>query len=114
MVNAMPYFWSTNWWRNQFPMEEAIRCNIDLQYLKEQHDPDNSIRYCPDVVGVRKKGRPKKGSRKKSPLEEALAKSRGEKNVRKRRVAKEEELLNPMASKNTGNVLNADGAVGCV
>jgi hypothetical protein len=112
MVNAMPYFWSTNWWRNQFPMEEAIRCNIDLQYLKEQHDPDNSIRYCPDVVGVRKKGRPKKGSRKKSPLEEALAKSRGEKNVRKRRVATEEELLNPMASKNTGNVL--DGAVGCV
>ena len=64
-----------------------------MEYLKETHEPDNSIRYCPDVVGVRKKGRPKKGSRKKSPLEEALAKSRGEKNERKRRVASEAELM---------------------
>ena len=74
-------------------MEETIRCNIDLQYLKEQHEPDNSILYCPDIVGLRKKGRPKKDNRKKSPLEEALAKSRGEKNVRKRRVATEAELM---------------------
>lgn len=93
MVTAMPFFWSTNWWRKQFPMEETIRCNIDLQYLKEQHEPDNSILYCPDIVGLRKKGRPKKDNRKKSPLEEALAKSRGEKNVRKRRVATEAELM---------------------
>ena len=61
--------------------------------MKERHGPDNSIRFVPDVVGVRKKGRPKKGSRKKSPLEEVLAKSRGEKNVRKRRIATEAELL---------------------
>ena len=93
MVTAMPYFWSTRWWRKQFPREEAIRCNIDVEYLMEQHDPDNSIRFCPDVVGVRKKGRPKKSSRKKSALEVALAKSRGEKNVRRRRVATEEELM---------------------
>lgn len=93
MVSAMPFFWSTNWWRKQFPMEETICCNIDLQYLKEQHEPDNSILYCPDIVGLRKKGRPKKDNRKKSPLEEALAKSCGEKNVRKRRVATEAELM---------------------
>jgi hypothetical protein len=94
LVTAMPYFWSTRWWRTQFPQEEAIRCNIDVEYLKETHEPDNSIRYCPDAVGVRKKGRPKKkGSRKKSPLEEALAKSRGEKNVRKRHVTSEAELM---------------------
>ena len=93
LVTATPYFWSTGWWRNQFPREDAIRCNIDVEYLKERHGPDNSIRFVPDVVGVRKKGRPKKGSRKKSPLEEVLAKSRGEKNVRKRRIATEAELL---------------------
>lgn len=94
MVSAMPYFWSTRWWRNQFPQEEAIRCNIDLEYLREKHDPDNSIRYMPDMVGLRKKGRPKKNSRVKSALEEALGKSRGEKKVRKRRVASDAELLN--------------------
>ena len=93
MVTAMPFFWSTNWWRKQFPMEETIRCNIDLQYLKEQHEPDNNILYCPDIVGLRKKGCPKKDNRKKSPLEEALAKSRGKKNVRKRHVATEAELM---------------------
>ena len=92
MVTAMPYFWSTRWWRTQFPREEAIRCNIDMEYLKETHEPDKSIRFVPDVVGVRKKGRPKKGSRKKSQLEEALEKSRGKKNVRKR-VASEAELM---------------------
>jgi hypothetical protein len=94
LVTAMPYFWSTNWWRKQFPREEAIRCNIDLEYIKEQHDPDNSIRYCPDIVGLRKRGCPKKNSRKKSPLEQALAESRGEKNVRRRQIASEEDLMN--------------------
>jgi hypothetical protein len=92
-VTAMPYFWSTHWWRNQFPQEEAIRCNIDLEYLQKQHDPDTSIRYMPAIVGLRKKGHPKKNSRVKSPLEQALTKSRGEKNVRKRRVASEAELM---------------------
>ena len=73
-----------------------------MEYLKETHEPDNSIRYCPDVVGVRKKGRPKKGSRNKSPLEEALAKSRGEKKVRKRRVASEAELLEDLVNLGSG------------
>ena len=59
---------------------------------------------------MRKKGRPKKNSRKKSALEVALAESRGEKNVRKRVVASEEELINPSAS--NGDCVN--GLMGAV
>ncbi len=47
MVSVMPYWWTTNCWRQQFPAETSIASYIDIEYLQERYDPDESIRYCP-------------------------------------------------------------------
>ena len=106
IVNAMPYWWTTRCWRTQFPADEVSRCNIDLDYLKEKYEPDDSIRFFPDLIGQRKKGRPKKDKRAKSSLECALEKSRG-KNVRKRKVSTEEALIE-MSGGAKENLINGE------
>lgn len=60
--------------------------------LKENYEPDDSIHYCPDFAGPRKKGRPKKNSRAKSPLELALEEHKGS-GKKKRRVRVSDEEL---------------------
>lgn len=84
MVSVMPYWWTTDCWRRQFPAETSIACRIDIEYLQEKYEPDESIRYCPDFAAPRKKGRPKAvEKRAKSPLEMAIDKSKGDKKKRK-------------------------------
>jgi hypothetical protein len=84
MVSVMPYWWTTECWRRQFPAETSIACNIDIGYLQEKYTADESIHYCPDFAATRKKGRPQaKQQRCKSPLEMAIEKSKGGKKKRK-------------------------------
>jgi hypothetical protein len=82
-VNAMLYWWTTRCWRSQSPADEVSCCKIDIDYLKEKYEPDNSIHYCPDLIGQQKKGQPKKGKREKGQLECTLEKSHGVKKVLK-------------------------------
>ena len=107
MVSVMPFWWTSNCWRKQFPAETSIACRIDIEYLQEKYPADESIHYCPDFAAQRKKGRPKTTElRAKSPLEMAIDKSKGGKRKRKT-VASEVDLL--VSGKST-----RDGAEGYV
>jgi hypothetical protein len=67
-TNAMPSWWSTNKWRNQYP-QGHICANIHLSTLTTNHTADPTCRYCPPSIAPRKAGRPKTPKRLKSPLE---------------------------------------------
>ena len=93
MVSVMPYWCTTDCWRRQFPEKTSIATRIDMEYLQEKYEPDESIRYCPDFAAPRKKGRPAaKETRAKSPLEMAIDKSKGGKRMRKT-VMSETDLM---------------------
>ena len=79
MINSMPAWWSTIQWKLQYPKDEVIRCNLDIEYLKEKHKPDDKIRFCPDLSAPRKTGRPPKGKRIKGAIELALEKTKQKK-----------------------------------
>ena len=95
VLNAMPRWWTAEAWRRQFPADDRFFCNFDLQWIKETYAPDDSLHYCPDFAGPRKKGRPKKNTRAKSPLEIALSEHNGT-GVKKRRVRMTDEELDMM------------------
>ena len=92
-TNVIPYYWTTQQWRAQFDeTNEAVNsATITREYLTMKYKPDESLRYMPDFVAKRKRGRPKKTERIKSALEKALAKK---KKVKKKRPS-EEDLLGP-------------------
>ena len=73
-------------------MDDMFAGTFDLDLLKERYDPDNSIHYCPEFAGMRKKGRPKKTSRAKSPLEIAMAEHNGSVKKKRRVRVSDEEL----------------------
>ena len=81
-TNVMPYCWTSEMWRKQFPNEMTNRCNIDMNFLKLKYEPNTKLRYMPDFVGKRKRGRPKGKKRIKSALELAMAKKKGKKRKR--------------------------------
>ncbi len=109
-MNAMPYWWTARCWRSQFPEDEVSRCKIDIDYLKEKYDPDKSIRYCPDLIGQRKKGRPKKDKREKGQLECVLEKSNGVRPASRRKIATEDSMIELSSGGND----NVNGTVGVV
>jgi hypothetical protein len=93
MVNAMPYWWTTAYWKTQFPKDASSSASLDMDYLKSKHGMgDSSIHYCPNFAGPRKKGRRKNTSKRaKGVLEVALDEYKGVK--KRRKVATEAELL---------------------
>ena len=96
-TNVMPYCWSTAIWRKQFPTNGKICCNIDMEYLKTKYEPNEKLRFMPDFVGKRKRGRPKKQSRMKSALETALQKKKKKKGKGKGKKHRQfaDDLLGP-------------------
>ena len=74
-TNVMPWCWSSVAWKRQFPATAKIACNIDMEYLKSKYTPNPRLRYMPDFVGKRKRGRPKKDKgtkRKRSEDDDGL------------------------------------------
>ena len=66
--NAMPYWWSTECWKNQFPDDTKVTCNFDMEVLRATPE-DRTMRYCSPYAASRKTGCPKLGKQLKSPLE---------------------------------------------
>lgn len=93
LVNGMPYYWSTESWRDQFPKEENSRSCMNIGLLKDVYEPSDHMFFVPDFVGARKKGRPKTSQRFKSALEIAIRKSKGEKAVTQKLLTEEELAL---------------------
>jgi hypothetical protein len=67
-TNAMPSWWYTKKWRNQYP-QGLILTNINMSSLTANHTADPTWSYCQPVIAPRKAGRPKIGNRFKSPVE---------------------------------------------
>ena len=67
-TNAMPFWWTTECWKRQYPEEVEVSCNFDLNTLRRTPE-DKSIRYCPPYTAASKTGHPKNEKRMKSPVE---------------------------------------------
>ena len=72
-TNAMPSWWTTKKWHNQYP-QEAKCATINMSTLTTKHTADPSWRYCPPYIAPQKSGRPKIAKRFKSPLEQMTQK----------------------------------------
>ena len=114
-TNVMPHCWSAATWRRQFPKEASIACNIDLDYLKLKYTANDKLRYMPDFIGKRKRGRPKGNTRYKSAIEKAME-TKKPKKMRKRPI--DDDGLGPDdvefgfgVQTSNGNVDGAEGAV---
>ncbi len=42
-TNVMPYCWTSEMWRKQFPNEMTNRCNIDMNFLKLKYEPNTKL-----------------------------------------------------------------------
>jgi hypothetical protein len=63
---VMPHWYTTAQWRNQFPENTYIDTHKTLRSIKANSTPHDNLRYCSNWVGPKKKGRPKKETRRKS------------------------------------------------
>ena len=61
-LEIMPYWYTTLQWRLQFPNDIVCK-TITLKSIKSGVTPNQNIKACPDWVGAKKKGRPKKAQR---------------------------------------------------
>ena len=67
-TNAMPYWWKTECWRSQYPLDTYVTCDFDIKALRGAPD-DRAMRDCPPYSTARKTGCPKIDKRIKGPLE---------------------------------------------
>jgi hypothetical protein len=72
--NIMPYWWTTEQWKKQLPLNVKAICITNMETISDDHNPSVNYRYCPDWSAPNKAGRPKKNERRKSVLEKALGK----------------------------------------
>ncbi len=66
--NCMPFWWTTECWRRQYPANKNVTCNFDMDALRGTPQ-DEAMKYCPPFVAAQKAGCPKNEKRIKSPLE---------------------------------------------
>ena len=71
-LSVMPFWLTTNRWRQQFPEDSMSRGNISISLIKSKYSPDDMIRYCPDWAAPKKAGRPKKDSGRKHGVMDAI------------------------------------------
>ncbi len=67
-TNAMPSWWSTKKWCNQYPQGQ-ICTNINISSLTANHTTDPTWSYCPPSIAPQKDGHPKTAKRFKISLE---------------------------------------------
>jgi hypothetical protein len=79
MYNCMPYWWMTECWREQYPLNSGIEY-LEMETLRntlpEDQQTENPFRYCPPFAVPKKCGRPKGMARIPSPIEKSARKKR--------------------------------------
>ena len=79
MTNCMPYWWMTDCWREQYPVDSGIEY-LDMETLTNtlprEQQTNNPYRYCPPYAAPKKRGRPKDMARIPSPIEKSSRKKR--------------------------------------
>jgi hypothetical protein len=78
-ISIMPTWWGREQWRKQFPSNVYCDGSTTMKSIKDSKILDVTLRYCPDWTAPNKSGIPKKAEQRKSGLEEAMAKVKGEK-----------------------------------
>lgn len=78
-VNVMPSWCYTSMWREQFGEGTVMHVGCDIQYLKDNYQPNQKSHYCPKISAAAKSGRKKNLKRFKSPLEKGAKKKKGKK-----------------------------------
>ena len=93
-TNVMHWCWSREVRKKQFTRDAPVNIdNVDVAYLKMKYQANNNLRYMPDFVAKRPKGRPKESKRYKSALEIQLDK--GKNNKKKRTKVTDDDVLGP-------------------
>ena len=72
--NIMPYWWTTEQWKKQFPLNVKASCITNMETISDDHNQSVNYSHCPSWSAPNKAGRPKKNKRRKSVLEKALEK----------------------------------------
>jgi hypothetical protein len=67
-TNTIPYWWTTECWRSQYPFVTNVTCDFDIEALRAAHE-DTTMRYCPPYAAANKTGCPKIDKQIKSPHE---------------------------------------------
>jgi hypothetical protein len=78
-VQLMPFWYTRAQWQLQFPNEVVYQSDITWQNIRKTTSPDQNTKYCPGWAAPKKKGRPKKDTRKlgiADHVQEATAKRR--------------------------------------
>jgi hypothetical protein len=81
--NAIPYWWSTECWRNQFPVDTTITCDFDMEVIRATTPEERTMRYCPPYAAAGKTGCPKIDKQGKSSLDVKNKRKRGDVNTGK-------------------------------
>jgi hypothetical protein len=69
-MGIMPYFWSTEQWKHQYPIEVMCNTNVTMAQVKLNTTlKDDRLRYCPDWSIGKKPGRPKKNDKHKTVMD---------------------------------------------
>ena len=76
-TNAMPFWWTTECWKRQYPEDVEVLCNFDLSTLRRTPE-DGLMRYCPLYTGPSKAGRPKNKKQMKSPVDRTKKRRRSQ------------------------------------
>jgi hypothetical protein len=63
-VTLMPYWYTREQWKLQFPKEFVYRADMTLDNIRKSDCIDERMKYCPSLMAPKKKGRPKKEVRK--------------------------------------------------
>jgi hypothetical protein len=73
--NMMPYWWTTEQMRLQYPVDIVVQADMDMAALKAEGQPEDTIRYCPSLAAPNKAGRPKLNARIRGVLEQRSRRS---------------------------------------
>jgi len=63
--NIMPFWWKRSQWQEQLPQDVTPECYANMEVIRDNYEPDDTIRYCPSPSwsAPNKAGRPAKGKR---------------------------------------------------
>jgi hypothetical protein len=77
--NIMPFLWKRLQWQEQLPREVTAQSYANMEVIRDNYEPDDTIRYCPSWSAPNKDGHPTKGKRKLSALKVAQGKKKKQK-----------------------------------
>jgi hypothetical protein len=79
--NILPFWWKRAQWQEQFPSDITPECFANMEVIRADYKPDDTIRYCPAWSTANKPGHLAKGKRKLLALETAQGMKRKPKHL---------------------------------